>query len=383
MRNIQYDMIYLAACGVNGSSPEAEFIKELDLEKMYQLSYMHSMEALIGMVLRQAGVSLSKEWNEKIAKAVRKILLFDAERTKLLSFMEERGIWYLPLKGIILKDYYPAIGMRQMSDNDILFDYSFSDEIQKYMESQGYKTVSIGKHHHDEYEKEPVYNFEMHGNLYGEKHIRGWSEYYADIKKKLILNEGSSYGYHFTEEDFYVYIVSHIYKHYEEYGTGIRGLLDMYVYLKEMSSKLDYAYIEQECTVLGITDFEKQNRELCKKVFGVKTLAQTEALENELSAEEKELIRYYFTSGAYGTLERGVKKRIEKVWNENEDISRLSYMWSRIFPPKEQMKKHYSQVYKHKLLLPYAYICRLWEGLHDKKRREKMFVEVDTIKKMK
>lgn len=383
MKKVEIDMIYLASCGVNGSNPDADFIREVDLDKLYHMSCIHSMEALIGMVLRQAGVSVSKEWNEKIAKAVRKVLLFDAERAKLFSFMEQRGIWYLPLKGIILKDYYPAIGMRQMSDNDILFDYTFSEEIQMYMESQGYETVSIGIGHHDEYEKKPVYNFEMHGNLYSENHISGWAQYYKDIKKKLILNNGSSYGYHFTDEDFYIYIVSHIYKHYEEYGTGIRGLLDMYVYLKEMSQKLDYNYIEQECTVLGIAEFEYQNRKLCKKIFGVDSPKEAEALEDELSVEDKELLAYYFSSGVYGTLERGVKKRIERVWKENEGISRMSYLWNRIFPPKEVMEKHYSHVYKHKLLLPFAYVCRLWEGLCNKKRRDKMFVEVDTIKKMK
>ena len=53
---------------------------------------------------------------------MRKALLFDAERKGILDFMEQRGIWYLPLKGVVLKDYYPAVGMRQMSDNDILYD---------------------------------------------------------------------------------------------------------------------------------------------------------------------------------------------------------------------------------------------------------------------
>lgn len=43
--------------------------------------------------------------------------------------MEQRGIWYLPLKGIILKEFYPSVGMRQMSDNDILFDEAFAEQV--------------------------------------------------------------------------------------------------------------------------------------------------------------------------------------------------------------------------------------------------------------
>ena len=37
---------------------------------------------------------------------------------------------------------------------------------------------------------------------------------------------------HFTDEDFYVFIVAHEYKHFADLGgTGIRNLVDRYVYL--------------------------------------------------------------------------------------------------------------------------------------------------------
>ena len=39
MKKTQYDMIYLAACGVDGVSPEKEFLNGLDMEKLYRLSY--------------------------------------------------------------------------------------------------------------------------------------------------------------------------------------------------------------------------------------------------------------------------------------------------------------------------------------------------------
>lgn len=383
MKKVELDMIYLLSCGVNGNNPDADYIKKIELEQLYQMSCEHSVEALIGMVLKQAGVSLQKEWNERIAKAVRKVLLFDAERAKLLSFMEQKGIWYLPLKGVILKEYYPAIGMRQMSDNDILFDYSFSKEIQNYMESQGYETISVGKGNHDEYKKEPVYNFEMHRALYDATFKSDWEYYYTEIKKKLVLNNGSSYGYHFTDEDFYIHIVSHGYKHYVGNGTGIRTLLDIYVYLKAMHQKLDFAYIEQECAVLGIVEFEYLNRKLCEKVFCLDSPNEIETLEENLSVEDKEMLTYYFSSGVYGMIERGVKNRVERFWEQNDGIPKIYYWWNRIFPDVKVIEHYYSHVYKHKLLLPFAYVYRLWMGLFNKKRRDKMVNEIKIIKKIK
>jgi len=310
MQQVQYDMIYLAACGVNQVQPEVEYLKKINIEELYRLSRTHYLDALVGMTLKQAKVILSKEWIEGIGKSVRKNVLFDVERTNLLNYMEKTGIWYLPLKGIILKELYPAVGMRQMSDNDILFDETYSDMVRAYMEEQGYETVSFRKGNHDIYKKEPIYNFEMHTSLYNSSHQEGWEDYYKDIKKRLHLNTDSSYGYHLSDEDFYVYMLSHAYKHYVGSGTGLRSLLDFYVYLNTKEQTMDFDYIQKECKVLGLAEFEEQSRILCKKVFDKANLQGMKALEQQLSEEEYDMLLYYLTSGVYGTNERKVKNRV-------------------------------------------------------------------------
>lgn len=381
MEKVQYDMIYLSACGVNRIIPKREYLEKMELEKVYRLSATHFLDALVGTTLKQAGISLPKGWTERISKAIRKVVLFDAEREKLFSFMEQKGIWYLPLKGIILKDYYPAVGMRQMSDNDILFDYSFCDEVQEYMESQGYESVSVGKGNHDVYEKKPVYNFELHSALYSELHQDGWAEYYGNVKDRLVLNSGSSYGYHFSDEDFYVYIVSHAYKHYAGSGTGLRTLLDFYVYLNAKESTMDFAYIERECEILGIAEFEKSSRNLCKKVFDAASLKGKEDLEQRLSPEEKEMLLYYLSSGVYGTAERMIENRIRKFQTGSGSKSKVRYVISRLFPGME-VCRYYPFFYKHKWLMPVFWIYRALKVLLDKKRRKLIVGEIKTLKKV-
>jgi len=162
MNRIYYNMLYLAACGINGTKPDMAVLGEADIEQLYRISKAHQIDALVGTSVKNAGISLPKAWAERISKAIRKNILFDAERAKLLAFMEQNGIWHLPLKGIVLKEYYPAVGMRQMSDNDILFDSTFYEKVQSYMEQQGYECTSIGKGTHDVYQKAPVYNYHTH-----------------------------------------------------------------------------------------------------------------------------------------------------------------------------------------------------------------------------
>ena len=381
MNKVYYDMIYLLSCGANNRIPEQDFINNLEMEHIFQLSRAHSLEALIGTTLKNAGVALPKEWNECILKAIRKVMLFDAERTKLFTFMEENAIWYLPLKGIVLKDYYPVIGMRQMSDNDILFDADFGDKVQKYMESQGYKSVVVGTGTHDVYEKEPVYNFELHRILYAPMDWNNWEAYYRDIKKKLIRNSATSYGYHFTDEDFYVYIVVHAYKHYVRSGTGLRTLLDFYMYLKAKEQKLDFSYIERECEHLGIEEFELQSRKLCKKVFQKSDLKTVKEFEDLLTEEEKEMLLYYLSSGVYGTLERGVRNSMKQFAKSSGKKSKFAYLLMRIFPGMEAFGQ-YPIIRKHKWLLPVGWVLRFFDIVFNKSRRTHAIRILDAIRKV-
>ena len=84
------------------------------------------------------------------------------ERKAIFEEFGKNGIWYMPLKGAVLKDYYPLPVMRQMSDNDILFDASRADDVKMIMESLGFTSVYFDTGHQDDYQKAPVSHFEMH-----------------------------------------------------------------------------------------------------------------------------------------------------------------------------------------------------------------------------
>uniref|UniRef100_UPI004056961E nucleotidyltransferase domain-containing protein n=1 Tax=Agathobacter sp. TaxID=2021311 RepID=UPI004056961E len=381
MKKELFDLIYLAGCGVCQVIPDKACLEILDIPVLYNLSKKHFLTALLGTTLKEAGVILPKEWEQAISKAVRKNILFDIEREKLLSFMEQEGIWHLSLKGIILKDFYPSVGMRQMSDNDILFDERFGDKVQKYMQSQGYETVSIAKGNHDIYKKEPIYNFELHRALYGSANKKEWENYYKNIKDKLILNSGSFYEYYFRDEDFYIYMVSHAYKHYIGSGTGLRTLLDFYVYLKAKEQDLDFSYIEKECKILGIADFERKNRILCKKAFSITNRYDKNTWEKQFSQEETEMLFYYLSSGVYGTMERMVENRIRKLEENTKSKSKFRYLWNRLFPD-ETICKHYLPFCKYKCLFPIAWAYRIMCLLADKKRRKQIIRELKIVKKI-
>lgn len=354
MNQAFYDLIYLCKCAVNGTIPSKSRLDQMNMEELYIAAKHHTLTGITAYVLESEGIQ-DDNFRTAKEKASRKNIFFDIERKKLFSFCEKNGIWYMPLKGSILKEMYPDFSMRQMADNDILFDAEYQSEIKKYFTDNGYSIIRYGKGNHDVYKKPPVLNFEMHTALFGHAHNQEWKKYYRDIKERLVKDTDNNYGYHFSDEDFYIYIITHEYKHYSKGGTGLRSLLDCYVYLQAKQDSMDWSYISAECEKLGTYDFEQQSRNLSQKVFGNSSA--------ELSDEDKLMLEYYLNSGTYGTIEQDTQRKIEKFQRQTGSTSRLKYIWHRIFPPMYIYEAFYPFFYRHKFLLPVGWAYRLIKGV--------------------
>jgi len=345
------DLLYLCGCAVNGIEPDEERVRAMDLEQLYKTAKFHTLTAITAFALESVGVK-DRMFSQAKEKAIRKNMSLDSERQKLCAYLEENRIWYMPLKGSILKELYPKYGMRQMADNDILFDEQCRRNVREYFESNGYKVESYAKSNHDIYTKLPVLNFEMHTSLFGGKDEK-WQNYYQNIKAKLVKNRDSSYGYHFSDEDFYIYMTVHEYKHYSNGGTGLRSFLDRYVYLHQKGELLDFAYIEAECEKLGITDFEKQSRALAQAVFSA-----SEGM--TLPEEDERMLARYSDSGTYGTLENALISRRKKYAERTGKTSKLSYAVNRLFPDKEWYGSFKPFYNSHPYLKPFYVVYRLF-----------------------
>jgi len=352
-------VVYLASCAVNGIIPDAARFMEIDLEFLYKAANRHLLTGITAIALESAGIR-NEAFQQARGKAIRKVAAFDMERAAVLTAMEEAGIWYMPLKGSVLKSLYPKIGMRQMADNDILYDASRTAEVRMLMEGLGFVTEEAGgRSIHDHYIKPPVCNFEMHRALFGAGHDEKLVVYYQDVKSRMILNQGSSYGYHFSDEDFYIYMIAHEYKHYSGGGTGLRSLLDTYVYLKQKSGCLDWTYIKGEIEKLGITEFERSNRRLSLHLFGG----------GGLTVQEQEMLDFALSSGTYGTIQNHVQNRVKKYGGGA--TGKIKYVYSRIFLPINTVRSAFPLFAKCPILLPFLPMYRIFRSVAEGRGRIK------------
>lgn len=355
------DVIYLAYCGVNGKIPSSARVQKMDISAVYEASQKHLLTAICAMSLESAGIK-DDRFTQASAKAIRRIVQMDIDRAQLFEHFEKENIWYMPLKGSLLKDLYPKYGMRQMSDNDILFDSTRAEDVKRIMESMGFTCEHIGRGNHDVYYKQPVSNFEMHTGLFSDTHIalglRDFVEYYKNVKERLIKDENNACGYHFSNEDFYVFMTAHEYKHYSNGGTGLRSVLDTYVYLSKLGYKLDMQYIKTECKKLGMAEFESQSRSLAMNLFGAKKLTE----------ENKQMLKYIAFSGTYGTIENMINNKVAKYGNSK--LAKMKYTLRRLTIPLSEKNERYSALkayypwfYEKKYRIPLLFFYRFGKGL--------------------
>ena len=351
------DVAYLASCAINDQVPDVARVGTMNLENLYKAADRHLLTGITAMALESAGIK-DEAFTQAKGKAIRKVAAFDVERAAVLAKLEDAGIWYAPMKGCVLKELYPRIGMREMADNDILIDAARTADVKTIMENLGFSSDGYtGTSVHDHYMKPPVCNFEMHRMLFRPIQNARIAEYYQDVKSRLILNEGSRYGYHLSDVDFYVYMIAHEYKHYSGGGTGLRSVLDTYVYLKKKGDTLNWAYICGELDKLGIADFEAQNRSLALHLFDGEKLTE----------QDEKMMEYILSSGTYGTVQNRVENGIRK--NGSGPFRKLRYIISRLFLPMETVRAVFPLFAKYPILLPLLPFYRVFRALRSRKGR--------------
>ena len=125
-KNASRYIVYLLKCVLN----QLEF-KNLPVDctwdKIWELVEWNHIEALIGNYIRRyKGVipeEIRKTGENSYNETLYRQLCFDVEREKIVKELEKQKLAYLMLKGINISEYYPQVGTRWMSDNDILCSF--------------------------------------------------------------------------------------------------------------------------------------------------------------------------------------------------------------------------------------------------------------------
>ncbi len=363
-RSYIYRMIEYIAVALDISSADALRNDTCELHTLFEAAKRHHIITLVDAGLNKCGIK-SDDFTEASAKAKRKSLLFDAEMAKISADLSAAQVLYLPLKGILLKKLYPQVGMREMSDIDILFEKSAVKAVRDVMLNNGYESVSFDKTNHDIYTKPPFFNVEMHRELFDDIYLPKVYEYFS---KKNYLSAVDGVRCEMSAEDMYIYLTAHMYQHHMTAGTGIRPLIDLYLYLKRYGDMMDFSYICDELQKLSLTEYEASVRKLSQKLW---------TPENLNAQEQAELDDYIF-SGLYGSKNQYIHNKVVNAINGSSSVSKLDYIKSR-FKVTERKVKSSPFFSKHPKLVPLMIITRPVKAVFT--RPKSILLELKELKK--
>lgn len=284
-------LLHLFACSLNGELPH-EIPEDCSWEAVFRLASQNGVQGLLWEAVKRLNTvpdELRTAWEDVATSILIRNIQLDADRAEIVSRLSGAGISYLTLKGAALLPLYPSPSMRTMSDNDILFGFVEPDGnggfrvrgasereraasqeeagriVRNVMRDMGY---TVFEHSGDvcdiQFSKAPYYRYEMHFALM-EKH-RPYYFYFENPWKRAIPigdeTPGAGREFRFSDEDQYIYMIVHAYKHENLGGEGIRILSDIAIALRAAGESFDVSYVEKELSRMDLLDFERSLREL-------------------------------------------------------------------------------------------------------------------------
>lgn len=374
--------LYLAGLALEGQTMPEERFKQVDLEPVFEYAKKAGIGAITYCAIehlidesQKMNTPYLSQWEKVRLDMSGRTLLYDEEVKRIFAFCNKNQIWYLPLKGYEIKKLYPQDEMREMSDVDILIDPEGRDALGNYLLKNKYKRIEEagggvkkikpetdiiedgGEKNSDDFYKKPFLQFEIHRILMEKRFSPVQAEYYSKIENLLIRDAENPYHCHLKDEDFYIYMVVHAYKHFKLMGIGVRFLMDFFVFLKAKMDTMDMEYIEETCETLEIASFEKDIREVSLMAFDINHNYQM----NQLTVSQNKLYESCLIAGTYGNETSRWKNQMYEM-NAEEPATkkyRRHYYFKRLFPGDDWYRTFHPVVYRYKFLKPFFVIYRM------------------------
>lgn len=312
------------------------------LSEIWTLAKQHDLLNLAALGLKKSNLigENSQQLDAQIYKAAYRCEQQAYELNRLVSAFESAQIPFIPLKGSVLRNYYPESWMRTSCDVDVLIHITDVEKAKSLLvNSCGYEYKHTSSHDLSFYSSNKTH-LELHYDLLEDERVNNSSHFLKNVWEAANLSENSNFKYEMTDEMFYLYHIAHMAKHFMNGGCGIRPFIDLWILnhrVKFDSTKRSDLLEKSELSI-----FEKQVSLLSEIWFG-------NAEHTPISEKMEE---YILTGGVYGCSDNRISVQQQKQGG------RLKYAVSKIFIPYDVIKFYYPVLQKHRWLTPVMEVRR-------------------------
>ena len=356
------DLIAYEVCGKEIDRSRYAFTDE-ELVKLYKLSKSHDLAHLVGDALIKNGLIGDGEIKAKFEKqrmlAVYRYERINYELGRLRKVLNEAKIPFIPLKGSVLRRYYPEPWMRTSCDIDVLVHEEEVDDVaQIIVDRLGY-TYEKKNYHDISLMSDGGVHLELHHSI--KENESNIDLLLSDCWDYAAAHDG--YEYEFTNEFFFFHQFAHMSYHFLHGGCGVRPFLDIYL----LEEKLDFEHgvLDEMLAKTGIKKFCDAAKSLSEVWFG----------DGEHTDVTHRMEDYLLRGGVYGTTKNRVSVQQVKTGGK------FRYALSRIWLPYELLCAMYPRL-KGRKNLQLFYEIKRWLRIFNPEAREHKKNELDAIKNL-
>lgn len=341
---------------------------ETNYERLYNFGRQMQILPLLYAGIENCAAELPAGLRERFEKFAVQAFLFSTKQWTLLQSVcaafELGKIDYMPLKGTLLKELYPSPEMRMMSDADILIRVEQYPRIREIMIDLGF-TENI-ESDHELFWKKNGFVIELHKRLIP-SYNKDYYAYFGEGWQRAVRVSPDEYRYRMSDEDAYVYLLTHFAKHFRDGGIGPRHFIDFFVYRQK--KELDAAYLDEQFDKLKLREFNDH------LVTAIDWLFANGAPDSV----SEYLLERICHSGPYGDSEL---RRISAALKDQKRSGSFAAgyrrrLFGRFFPPLAAMQSMYPALKHRPFLLPFFWVAR-WFSLvflrhHTKEYYQRVF----------
>lgn len=353
--NIMFALLRFEINGDNLCEDIKNLITPEVLPALFKLSKKHDLAHLIGDALDKNGLLLDgteakKRFLHERNMAVYRYEQIQYEFEQICDVLEKAKIPFIPLKGSVIRQYYPEPWMRTSCDIDILVSKDSADTAKEYLVEKLRYTVE-GKNSHDiSMYAESGVHLELHFDLIEDYVFENNKSVLKNIWEVASIKENREYHHEMSDEVFYFYHIAHMAKHFKGGGCGIRPFLDDWILNQTSNNEQVRQYLLREGNLYTFAD----------KIRQVSTCWFSGAPHTPLTLE---IEQYILQGGVYGNSEnRAAVQQATKG-------GKVRAIFSRVFLPYYLLKVQYPILEKHKALMPFCQIARWWHLLFGKRTK--------------
>ena len=355
---VLFALLRAGLTGETVSTQVQEACTEEMLQEIYRFAYSQKVVQIIAQALKKMQIpesTVAKAFQESVFKAFLRAGKIQHAYEGVCRVLEEGQIPFIPLKGSVLRQYYPEPWMRISADIDILVHPEDLEKANALLVEK-LDFIFQEKGNHDISLRAPNgVLLELHFRM-----IERWKKTENILERvwdDAVPVRDGGYQYNMSNEMFCFFHIAHMAKHTAVGGCGLRPFIDLWIIDQHMP--YDPEKLQELLEAGGWWKYYLAAEKLYKAwLCGGERDRQLQELETFILIKDAE----HF-------------ERNKLVIDQQRKGGTKRYALQRIFLPYKHMKRYYPILEKHKWLTPFYEVvrwCKLLFGGGVKRSVEKL-----------